>query len=217
MKKIYFFKIPESFNIFSYPKIISMFTEERLEKTPLMPQIKHTASILGEAVVKIIAYTKFKCDGGQINIERDDNGKPYLKDFPDFYFNISHSENAVAIAFSETPVGIDIEKLGAPNFKVAERFFTKSEKEYIKNSNNPDFSFYEIWTAKEAYFKRNGKGIGPDFFKISVKDKDTGKIITTFKKNEFIVSLCAESPKSFEIIDLDEDFFKLCKYNNVNH
>ena len=44
-------------------------------------------------------------------IERGEFGKPYLRDFPELHFNVSHSGEKLLIAISfEQAVGIDIEK-----------------------------------------------------------------------------------------------------------
>ena len=38
--------------------------------------------------------------GGNFTILKTENGKPYFKELPDFHFNISHTKDALAIAFS---------------------------------------------------------------------------------------------------------------------
>ena len=43
-----------------------------------------------------------------IIIEKTENGKPYFKKYPDFHFNISHTNGAVAVAFSKKSVGVDV-------------------------------------------------------------------------------------------------------------
>ena len=45
-------------------------------------------------------------------IERGEFGKPYLRDFPELHFNVSHSGTKMVLAIShEMPVGIDIEQI----------------------------------------------------------------------------------------------------------
>ena len=89
------------------------------------------------------------------------NGKPYFTNFPDFYFNISHSADGIAIAVDTKEIGIDIEKIRDVNLRVADRFFTDEEKKYVyKDEEFCQKRFFEIWTKKEAYVKKHGLKLG---------------------------------------------------------
>ena len=78
-----------------------------------------------------------------------EEGKPMLIDGGK-YFSISHSEDLIAIAFSDTNCGVDIEKIKLREFKkIAERM--KFEAETLGE-------FYEEWTKYEAIYKL-GKNI----------------------------------------------------------
>ncbi len=192
MTIVYLFNVTEK-TIIENSHFTSLLPDNRLNKPNLMPEIKYLTSIFGEIIVRVVAKNKLNINNGKILIEHEKSGKPYLKNFPDFHFNISHSDNTVAVAFSDSPVGIDIEKLSPVNFKVAKRFFSDIEVNYINNHINSQLAFYEIWTAKEAYFKRSGKGIDRDFRRISVTDSNISKNIKTFEKNGFVMSVCCNS------------------------
>lgn len=89
-------------------------------------------------------------------------GKPYLKDYPDIQFNLSHSKGIALIAITrDTPVGIDVEYNLKPRniMGIAERFFLPEEFESLKTSKNPQALFFKLWTRKEAYLKLKGVGI----------------------------------------------------------
>ncbi len=129
----------------------------------------------------------------ELEIVADENGKPYFKNHPDFYFNISHSGDLIAVAFSSSPVGVDIEKLRDANLKIAERRFTDKEKQFIKNN----LDFFYVWTRKEAYLKRTGKGLRQSLSTFSVLDENT---IKTFKADDYIVSVCGDNAKDFSLI-----------------
>lgn len=122
----------------------------------------------------------------------ESNGKPFFEDYPNFHFNISHCENLVAVAVADSSVGVDIEKVRETNLKIAERFFTDEEKDFVKDSN----SFFYVWTRKEALLKRNGEGLK----NISKADVLENPEIKTFDENEFILSVSCEKPDSFKII-----------------
>ena len=70
--------------------------------------------------------------------------------------SLSHSKEALAVALSGAPVGVDIESAADIDREgVAKRFFT--EGELCKYASSPpekrEESFLRIWTAKEAIFK----------------------------------------------------------------
>ena len=73
-----------------------------------------------------------------------EDGKPILIDGGK-HFSISHSQDLIAIAFSDSNCGVDIEKIKLREFKkIAERM--KFEAETLGE-------FYEEWTKYEAMFK----------------------------------------------------------------
>jgi len=207
MTTVYFFEIPSDFNIKNY-SFIDSFSSEQLNSKKNTPQNKYLSSLLAKIIVKKVALKTLNANICDISIDYGDFGKPYLKNHPNFHFNISHCKNAVAVAFSNSPVGIDIEKISTKKEKVAKRYFSFKENEYINKSANSDTAFYEIWTKKEAYFKRNGTGINADFSKISVLSEQIAKQIHTFKNNSFIISLCGEDIENFELNIINKDFFK---------
>lgn len=97
-------------------------------------------------------------------IERGIHGKPFFADFPQVYFSVSHSGKYWTCAFGTSRLGIDIEDLSIRPLdqverwlKIAKRFFTSDEYEYVVS--NGARSFFEIWVRKEAYLKYTGTGI----------------------------------------------------------
>ena len=77
------------------------------------------------------------------------NGAPMLTD-SDRHIGISHTKELVAIAISDTHIGIDIEFGERDALKVAKLFLT--EKECGTLDNNKDEAL-RLWTTKEAAFK----------------------------------------------------------------
>lgn len=88
-------------------------------------------------------------------------GKPYFPDLA-LFFSVSHSQDRVIAAVSDRPIGADIEKIGAPDFRIADRFFTQAESRYV---GNDPVRFYEIWTKKEAAAKARGIALSDVFGK----------------------------------------------------
>ena len=102
-------------------------------------------------------------------LHRNPNGQPYLTGC-DLHVSISHSNQMVACALSIDPIGIDIEKIRPMSLKICRHLCVEEEKEYLFSGSNlsetddcQDLAvlhrLFEIWTAKEAYFKKQGTGI----------------------------------------------------------
>ena len=88
-------------------------------------------------------------------IERLPSGQPVLKGNPSFV-SIAHCEDYVVCAVSHRPIGIDIEKVKPVKPGMAERICTPEELQYVCGDET---RFFEVWTAKEAWFKMLGTGI----------------------------------------------------------
>lgn len=104
---------------------------------------------------------------------RTPKGKPYVElcamnseeaDGPadiqpsDIHLSVSHSGDLFLCIIAEKPVGIDIqERKGKNQDKIAERYFSEDEKEYVKA--NGETGFFTVWTRKEAYSKLTGEGL----------------------------------------------------------
>ena len=89
------------------------------------------------------------------DIEYTEKGKPVYSN-SDIHFNLSHAGDYVVCAVSDRAVGIDIERIRKNAIKVAERFFTQEECDWIADDN---LRFCRVWTLKEAYAKLTGEGI----------------------------------------------------------
>ena len=90
------------------------------------------------------------------------NGKPYLAEYPDIHFNISHCNGAVACIFGDMPVGIDIQDMRELTMRHAERVCSAEEIDRIVNSAEPDLEFCRIWSIKESLSKLTGDGVFRD-------------------------------------------------------
>jgi 4'-phosphopantetheinyl transferase len=106
-------------------------------------------------------------------LDTDEYGKPYLKNYPDIHFNLSHSEKYVACAVSDSPVGVDIEYIHDIDMNIAKHYFYGTEYEYILNNKNKKKAFFELWVLKESYMKMTGLGfrLALDEFCIELNDE----------------------------------------------
>lgn len=165
--------------------------------------------LCSEKAKKIVEMAACEFWGNNPNIiqfKKGENGKPYIKNLPDFHFNISHSGNAVTVAISDSEVGIDCEKLRNADLRIAKRRFTEKEYAYIiKDSSKADLRFFEIWTKKESFLKQNGKGITQPLNSFDVTDDSLGKSFHTYQKDGFFISVCTDSPNiKFTFLEIAE-------------
>ena len=95
-----------------------------------------------------------------LSICRTPGGKPYFAS-RDLFFSISHAKDTVAVALSDTPVGIDIEFIDGRRdiLSLSRRFFAPDEHNAISESNSPLDDFFALWTKKEALAKITGEGL----------------------------------------------------------
>lgn len=104
--------------------------------------------------------------GVAATLERDGNNRPYLEGC-DLFVSITHSHEAVACALSQEPVGIDMEKIEPVRAALVRYVCRPEEWEYVQQGQSIDARleekqmlrrFFEVWTAKEAWFKKQGSG-----------------------------------------------------------
>jgi 4'-phosphopantetheinyl transferase len=127
------------------------------------PAVRHRR-IEVRARLRTLLAMKLNCDAAGVKIATGTHGKPYLPDFPDLAFNLSHSGNYLAIAIArECAIGIDIEQVKArKNLPgLAERCFSPAEIEHWQQLPKTEqiSGFFRLWTAKEAFVKATGQGI----------------------------------------------------------
>lgn len=130
-------------------------------------------------------------------------GKPFFPDAPGIHFNISHSSSKVAVAFSDSEVGCDIEEMTSPDLDVAKRFFSRDEYEDVISREDPEWrsrEFFRIWTLKESYLKATGTGLSVPPESFSVSESLGGfSLKSPFSFDGYACALCcrpeAESPR----------------------
>lgn len=89
----------------------------------------------------------------------NEHGKPFLPQYPDIHFNISHCKNAVVAVVSDKEVGVDVEAVGRYRDSLANYCMSVDECRQIDDSDDPDLEFTVLWTKKEAVAKLVGTGI----------------------------------------------------------
>ncbi len=140
----------------------------------------------------------------ELVLEKNENGKPWIKDHPEFYFNISHAGDYVVLAYGDVPLGVDIEQIrGKDNLRVAGRCFTEREYAYVSGQKEADDSlsaerFFYLWTMKESYLKLTGDGISVPLNSFEVDPVQKTVVGTSYRyfmlrMDEYWISVCSEN------------------------
>ncbi len=215
MANIYLLKLFEPAGD-EYIKMLDLVGQERKNKILSIKNNKNRLQTLfADVLLRAVLCTSFGFNNRNLVFEKDSNGKPYLNE-RQVHFNISHSENMVAVAVSDRDIGIDLEKARQVNPKLTERYFSEKENEYISvNNENWQTRFFEVWTKKEAILKRSGLGLRVELNKLETFEYE---FVKTYNVDEFVLSVCCEN-QNVSIINNEQSYSIICKfindYNNV--
>jgi 4'-phosphopantetheinyl transferase len=100
----------------------------------------------------------------QLRIQKAEYGKPYLVDYPELAFNLSHTANKIIVAYGfHHELGVDIETC-KPRSNLAglvDKCFAEEEQLFWRQlpESQQTQVFYRFWTRKEAFVKAVGRGI----------------------------------------------------------
>ncbi len=102
-------------------------------------------------------------------LEKEELGKPFLKNYPQVHFNISHGKDMVVCGVGTSPLGVDVEAIRPVKRSMSRRVLTPGEQIFLEESeknggeNGWYRDFFRLWTLKESYVKAVGKGLSIDF------------------------------------------------------
>lgn len=121
-----------------------------------------------------------------LRFARSETGKPELLGVPGeppIAFNVSHSGGLVLIGIARGRlIGVDVEQVreNVDVERIAERFFTPDEVAAIRQTPAASRrgAFYSHWTAKEAYLKAIGSGLGGGLGRFSLSPRPGGWTVT---------------------------------------
>lgn len=142
-------------------------------------------------------------------IEKGEHGKPFLPDYPQIHFNLSHCKGLVVCGFSDGEIGVDAELIRPYNGKAAKRIFSREEMEHTEQSSCPDEAFFRFWTLKEALGKNIGTGLFSSLSEAVFRlDGEHPKcaaytekfFIQKILEKKWVVSICADNPCSINRI-----------------
>ena len=119
--------------------------------------------------------------GGMPAFEYNEHEKPFLKDYPDIHFSISHCKEAVGCLVSERPCGLDIECIREAKDSLVRYTMSPEEVERIFADSSPKIAFTRLWTQKEAVLKLLGTGITDDLHHVLEPERMEGIRLQTIE------------------------------------
>ncbi|MBR5135234.1 MAG: lecithin retinol acyltransferase family protein [Clostridia bacterium] len=138
-------------------KVVPAARQEQIDQTThegLKRQRYFVWKLLEYALERSFGYKMKK-----MTFERDERGKWRCDEC---YFSLSHTDGAVAVAVSRTPVGVDIESTKRViNERAEEKILTSRERETFAALDEERRATYllERWSAKESLFKRSDDAV----------------------------------------------------------
>ncbi|MDR1589595.1 MAG: 4'-phosphopantetheinyl transferase superfamily protein [Oscillospiraceae bacterium] len=207
--KVYLLRMDRDLSQAEYRELLPLISAEKRGRIGRFPRfIDKQRALFGELLVRAEISQALSLPESGVKIMTTERGKPYLAGFPDFHFNISHTGRFVACAFSDAPVGIDIETIRPSDMRIAERFFADKEREYIlEQPSGPARleAFYRVWTMKEAYIKREGSGLGTPLPSFDVFGVEGVRFSELLRSGEAICYCCSERSEGPRITWFDVD------------
>lgn len=141
----------------------------------------HDLFVIGRYITKILLAYYTENTPESVKINPDSFGKPTCE--MDLFFNISHSDDQLLLGFSNSDIGVDIERNDpvVDIERIGERHFSEIELQKIMNCTIDERAeaFFEIWTKKESLIKGIGKGLSIPLQDFNVTNRN-GKVLWEF-------------------------------------
>lgn len=175
----------------SCPEMLQELSKERQHRIHSMKQVQSRKQSMGAGLLlkKVLALYHIEIS----SVMAGEHGKPMVEGLE---FNLSHSGNLVICAVSDQPVGCDVELLRKAPARVAERYFSRDEQEYLSRFCGEDYDkeFFRLWTMKESYVKMTGEGIA------MARGKVPDCYFAEVDVPGYIISICAKESVPVEVI-----------------
>ena len=107
-------------------------------------------------------------------------------------FSISHCKNAIAVALSDRPVGVDVERFRHAEEPLLQRTMNPEEQAEVRAAADTAEAFTRLWTRKEAVLKLRGTGLVDNLHEV-LADLDQIQLQTTVnKKRQYAYTLAMD-------------------------
>ena len=181
----------------TFEKYLKFISKERQEKILRFRFDKDKIiSLFAELLIRQEVSKQLEIPYSGVSFGYSEYGKPYLLNDTSYHFSISHSGNCIAFVGGNSPIGIDVEQISNGNLKIAKRFFTINERDFIEKSVETNTAFYRILTSKEAYVKMLGLGLSKPFQSFDILNDLHDCRFVTKPLPEFMLTVCLENAQA---------------------
>ena len=143
-----------------YIKALDSISPYRRQKIAGLKNDNDKNRSLAAAIALNAALKEYGLEERTMEYELGKQGKPYFRNHPEIHFSISHSGDYAICSIGSHEIGNDIERVRSGKEKVAQRFFSKEELDWIYDApNDIDNRIFRIWTMKESFLKVTGHGM----------------------------------------------------------
>lgn len=192
MYKIYLFRNSGEITEKFIEDMLDLLPEERREKAMRYRLLNDRKNcVITYLMLKIALKQCFDIE--DFTLRYGDFGKPFLREYPDIFFNISHCSTACAVAVATGPMGIDIQNIRPFTWEIVRRVCCREELKLLKNSSDKDREFLKIWSKKESFVKMTGQGLNCCLPEINTLHKDS---IQTVEIGDCVMSIDMEEKKT---------------------
>jgi len=207
MVKLYVADISNLPDPLSVPELLQRLPLERQQRIHNMKQEKSRKQSMGVGLLLQKVLALYHMQDSKVFI--GEHGKPMIDGLE---FSLSHSGNLVVCAVSHEPVGCDVEEIRKAPERVAERYFSCGEQEYLSQFAEEEYdrAFFRLWTMKESYVKMTGEGMGVPMEQYEVVVDDCARVIRDGGVQEcyvseveipgYIISICAKLSTPLEVV-----------------
>lgn len=228
MLKILYSRIPPSFRRKRNAQIPN---EENQKKTGLLSDYEAGDNQSLFAGLLLLYSLKRFWKIGDAKTKYRHHQKPYLSNYPELYFNISHSRDVVLVAFSDSEVGADIQYLSdkrKSKLRLSNKILAEAEIRTLLSYDSTirTKEFLKCWTKKEAFCKCLGEGLllysHYNFNSFGIRELDYNGCKYHFYEeeieNDVFLTVCTKKPnKKFKITEIAPglilDFYNQLTYN----
>ncbi len=175
---------------------LNRMPESRRKKVKAYRYAEGSRLSLGVGILLFQAMERGGINPGCAEVRETEFGRPYLPDYPEFHFSLSHSGDWAMCAVSGHPVGCDAEKTGRGDERIAERFFHPEEREALRGEEDRAAwkrLFTRIWVRKESHVKLTGRGLGEGLSHFSAVSPEQGLWYAELEKEEYAFACCVRS------------------------
>lgn len=169
-----------------YMPLVSAERQARIAQ--LKSEHGKVTSLMSGLLLSAVLAKRCGVSHDKLHFAYGEHGKPYLPDYPECCFSLSHSGGYIALACGNEPVGVDVQQI-LPRKQNAQRFLHENERQSILAAEDKAEQFCRIWTMKEAYVKLTGDGMSKSFSSFDVLSMPEISFFTQ-RMDDHILTIC---------------------------